>query len=274
MQRAEKMQVIGLCRFSYPAIGGFQTTHESVEDRRRFLYQHDRLEERFRLFETVALPGFKKQSDDDFQLIIVVGDCLPKLAYDRLNDLTGGFKQVRIVAKPPGRHRKVMQDVLNSARNNPDQPCLQFRHDDDDAVAVDFVERLRGCVRDCVGLFEKRAMVAVDFNSGYLARATADGIQAARVHRPLITAGLGMYVRGGQQKSIMNFAHNRINRAMPVVTRPDTPMWVRGLNRFNDSPRTRKIDVGLTPLTRQQELEFQTRFAIDQDMVRRSHAKP
>lgn len=274
MRHAEKMQVIGLCRFSYPAIGGFQTIHESVEERRRFLYQHDRLEERFRLFETVALPGFKKQSDEDFQLVIVVGDCLPKPAFDRLNDLTGGLKQVRIVAKPPGRHRKVMQEILNSARNNPDQPCLQFRHDDDDAVAVDFVERFRGCVRDCIGLFQRHAMVAVDFNCGYLARANADGIQAVRVHRPLISAGLGMYVRGGQQKSIMNFAHNRINRAMPVVTRPDSPMWVRGLNRFNDSPRTRNMDVALNPLTRQQELEFQTRFAIDPDMVRRSHAKP
>jgi hypothetical protein len=27
------MQVIGLCRFSYPAIGGFQVEHETLEER-------------------------------------------------------------------------------------------------------------------------------------------------------------------------------------------------------------------------------------------------
>ena len=37
------MQVIGLCRFSYPAIGGFQIEHETLENRIGFLYAEDRL---------------------------------------------------------------------------------------------------------------------------------------------------------------------------------------------------------------------------------------
>jgi hypothetical protein len=31
------MQVIGLCRFSYPASGGFQRIHETNEERRAYL---------------------------------------------------------------------------------------------------------------------------------------------------------------------------------------------------------------------------------------------
>jgi hypothetical protein len=50
------MQVIGLCRFSYPAIGGFQVEHETIEDRIAYLYADARIEERFRLMEAVALP--------------------------------------------------------------------------------------------------------------------------------------------------------------------------------------------------------------------------
>ncbi|WP_050605024.1 putative rhamnosyl transferase [Ruegeria sp. 6PALISEP08] len=266
------MQVLGLCRFSYPAIGGFQTAHASVEERRQFLYQPDRLEERFRLFESIALPGLRQQTDEDFRLLIVVGECLPKPAFERLHDLTADLKQVRIAIKPPGRHRKVMQEVLNAARLSLDHPCLQFRLDDDDAVAVDFVERLRGTVGDCTGLFQKRTIVAIDFNCGYLARADAKGIAAIRVHRPLMTAGLGMFIQGGIRKSIMNFTHNRINRAMPVITRPEDPMWVRGLNRFNDSPRTRNLDVNLSPLSPQQEDEFLARFAINVSHVRQVHS--
>ena len=50
------MQVIGLCRFSYPGIGGFQIEHDSLEDRIAFLYAPERLEERFRFFECFTLP--------------------------------------------------------------------------------------------------------------------------------------------------------------------------------------------------------------------------
>jgi hypothetical protein len=50
------MQVIGLCRFSYPALGGFQVLHDTTEDRMAYLWSKERLEERFRLLETVALP--------------------------------------------------------------------------------------------------------------------------------------------------------------------------------------------------------------------------
>ena len=137
------MQVIGLCRFSYPAVGGFQITHDTIDDRRRYLFSRKRLEERFRLFESVTLPSFRAQTDEDFQLLIVIGDCLPKPSFDRLHDLTKGIKQIQIIQRSPDRHRKVMREVLNSARLNRDHPCLQFRHDDDDAVSINFIERLR-----------------------------------------------------------------------------------------------------------------------------------
>lgn len=95
------MQVIGLCRFSYPAIGGFQVEHETIEDRIAFLYEETRLEERFRLLETVALPCLKEQTDPDFDLVIVIGDQLSKPHVDRLHDMTSDMPQVQIQAHPP-----------------------------------------------------------------------------------------------------------------------------------------------------------------------------
>ena len=74
---ANYMQVIGLCRFSYPAIGGFQVEHETLEERITYLYDPNRLQERFRLLETIALPCLRHQTDQNFDLIIVVGDSLP-----------------------------------------------------------------------------------------------------------------------------------------------------------------------------------------------------
>ena len=53
------MQVIGICRFSWPGIGGFQVEHETLEQRIAFLYAPERMEERFRTFETVTLPPLR-----------------------------------------------------------------------------------------------------------------------------------------------------------------------------------------------------------------------
>ena len=53
------MQVIGLCRFSYPAIGGFQVEHAKIAEREAYLYAEDRMEQRFRTFESFTLPCMK-----------------------------------------------------------------------------------------------------------------------------------------------------------------------------------------------------------------------
>ena len=267
------MQVIGLCRFSYPAIGGFQTMHDTTEARRRHLYSPARLEERFRLFEACALPGLRAQTDDDFQFLILTGNCLPLSAKNRLRELTAGLRQVQIVERDPARHRPVMKEVLNAARKNPDQPCLQFRHDDDDAVSVDFVDLLRRAARDSDGLIQRNKTVAIDFNQGFLARFGTSGIQATRVHRPLLGVGLGMYVRGGCDLTIMNFAHHKIGNFMPVISTPEPSVWVRSLNRFNDSPKTRLGKADLSPLTPDLATEFHQRFKIDQDAVRHIYSE-
>ena len=266
------MQVIGLCRFSYPAIGGYQVEHASIHERRQYLYNMARMEERFRLFETVALPCFREQTDEDFELLVLIGDCLPKAYKDRLYDLTSDIKQIRIVRRPSGQHRTVVKEILHSARKDPDQPCIQFRHDDDDSVSVDLVERLRLAVIDAKKLTEINQTIGLDFNSGFLARFGPDGIQAAQVFRSLLGVGLGMYIAGGCRHTIMSFTHHKIGRFMPVISYPDAPMWVRTLNNFNDSPHARASKAELLPLSPEQEGEFIARFGIEQDVVKRVHS--
>lgn len=268
------MQVIGLCRFSYPAIGGFQVEHDSIDERIAFLYAEERLEERFRLMECIALPCLKAQSDPDFDLIIVIGDSLPERHVNRLRDLTADMPQVRIHREPPRKQREVMKEILNNARRDPSQPCLQFRHDDDDAVSLDFIERLRGAVADCPGLIARHRTVGFDFNKGYVAEVGANGIAASAIYRPFYVASLGMYVRGNCPLTIMNFAHEKIPQFMPTVSFADEAMFVRTHNGFNDSRQKPVKPVPVTALTPEQEAEFCYRFGIDADQVRRVFSAP
>lgn len=266
------MQVIGFCRFSYPAEGGFQVEHESIEDRLAYLYSPERIEERFRHFETICLPGLKAQTDPEFLFAILVGEAMPEPYLERLMVLVEDFEQAVVIPRAPGPHRKVCQEVINSLRVM-DQPCLQFRHDDDDAVSVQFVQRLKKAASDCAPLLDQHRLVGFDWNRGYVARPDAQGICAEPTVHPYWGVAQAVAVKPGVRQTIMNFGHQKINQFMPTVTFCDEPMYVRGHNDHNDSRQKKHVKpVDLPRLNAEDEAEFQALFAIDSDHVRKVFA--
>ena len=268
------MQVIGLCRFSYPALGGFQVEHDTTAERMAFIWARQRLEERFRLFETIALPCLKAQTDDDFDLIILSGDAFPAEHEDRLRALCAGMPQIQIVKQPPRNNREVCKELLTAARRKPGQPCIQFRHDDDDAVSVEFVAKLRAAAQDVKPLTKQHRTVGMDWPRGRVAEVGAHGISATEIYRPYYVAALGVHIAGNTQMTIHNFMHERIPRFMPCVTYPDPDMFVRTHNGFNDSRQKQVKDVPVTPLRSQDEALFRDRFAVDIDHVRHVFSAP
>jgi len=92
---------------------------------------------------------------------------MPRLYRDRLKGVLDPLPPAQIVAMPPGHHRRdVMKEVLNASRTHPKDSCLQFRFDDDDAVGLDFIDRLRETVYNCSTLTTKQPMFAVDLKCG------------------------------------------------------------------------------------------------------------
>ncbi|APX23311.1 MAG: hypothetical protein CML50_02775 [Rhodobacteraceae bacterium] len=266
------MQVIGFCRFSYPAQGGFQVEHDDTTAREAYLYAPARLEERFRHFEAICLPGLRAQTDRDFVFLVLTGTSLPARYRDRLEALLSDLPQARVVSRPPGPHRAVCQEVINAARDM-DRPCLQFRHDDDDAVAVDFVETLREAALDTSALRAKHRLVGYDWNRGYVARPDAEGLCGEETVTPFWGVAQAMAVKPGVKQTIMNFGHNKILRFMPTVTFTDRPMYVRGHNDHNDSRQKSHVKPAALPrLDTTAEALLRERFAIDADQVRRIFA--
>ncbi|MCC5983430.1 MAG: putative rhamnosyl transferase [Rhodobacteraceae bacterium] len=226
-------EVIGLCRFSYPALGGFQRRHDTPEDRARYLYAPARLEERFRLFETVTLPSLRAQTDPDFTFLVVIGTEFPQR--DRLEALLADLPQAVIRAFPPGRHRDVMARAITEVRRPGLRFSLQFRLDDDDGVGCRFVERLRRTVHEAQPIFERNRRVAIDFNRGHVMRASAAGIHALPVTRAYWTPGLAVALQQDCRQTVMNFGHQELWKHMPALTMTDPDMFIRGINHHNDS---------------------------------------
>lgn len=263
------MQTIVFCRFSYPAEGGFQVDHTTIEERRTYLYAPDRMEARLSLFEHFCLPGLMSQTDPDFDLVVLVGTCLPDRYLARLQRLLQPLPQARIVARDPAPHRQVCQSVLNAARRHINQPCLQVRHDDDDALAVDFVAKLRKAVGECERLVLGNKLVGFDWNRGYtLCASDRNPFEITETVTPYLGVAQAMAVQGGVRQSQMNFAHSRINRFMPTVTFTDPPMFLRAHHAHNDSrqkPHVTQPDFHAPTLDHIEMLS--RRFALTADAV-------
>jgi hypothetical protein len=262
---ASRAQVIGICRFSYPALGGFKTEHETPEARARFLYAPERLDERFRLFEAFTLPSLRAQKDQDFTFLVVTGDDLPKDRMDQLRDLTRDIPQVRITPLPPGIHRHVLRDAINAVRDR-NRWTIQFRHDDDDAINVGFIRECRRILRDHYKLFQQNGHGIIDFTRGYNARGSVEGILAEPANTLFLGVAYAIIFRPGQHLTVMNFFHHRAWEHLQAIVRTDPDMWVRGVNDHNDSrePLGRKAEL----LSPQDEARFQKAFGISSDRVR------
>ena len=266
---SKDMQVIGLCRFSYPALGGFQVEHKSPEARAAYLYDPARIDERFRMFEAFTLPALRAQTDEDFTFVVVIGEDFPTPMRNRLESLLADLPQAQVQAWPSGPHREVMREAINAVREERKSPCLQFRMDDDDAVSVHFVERLRTLAGECRPLLRHNTHVAFDFNTGWVASPGANGIRAVQVVEHLWTPALAMSTKGKHRNTIMNFGHTKLGRFMPVITMPTPHMFLRGHNDHNDSRQKENIRrFNLEPLDVEGEALFRAEFNVDADAVR------
>ena len=229
------------------------------------------MEERFATFETMTLPPLRAQTDPDFTFVVVIGDSLPAQYRARLKAVLADMPQAVIQSHPPEQHRPVMKRIINSVRRMDNTPCLQFRMDDDDAVAVDFIARLREAAGDVRDLAARRDVLGIDFNRGYIVRPGPQGIAAIETSAPYQTAALAMMVSPTSRHTIMNFAHNKLPEKMTTVTLTDSIMMLRGHNDYNDSRQGPSAKPHkLTLLDEAGEAVLRDRFAIDCDAVRRA----
>lgn len=265
------MKVIGLCRFSYLAYGGFQVDFENLEEKSAYLYAPERMKERFRTFETLTLPSLRAQTDPDFIFLVVTGETLPPEHLSRLEDMTADLPQVQIRTYPPRRHRPIMQQAINVAREDFDTPCLQFRLDDDDAVGIDFVERLRRETARLAEFAKDHELLGIDFNRGFIVRPGPDGLSGTEHFQPYVTSALAVRVAAGSKNTVMNFSHYKVNQVMPTITLTDEDMLLRSHGDYNDSRQGPGIKAPKMRLLEGDEADYiKARYGIDVEAVRRA----
>jgi hypothetical protein len=262
----DEMQVIGLCRFSYPALGGFQREHETIEQRKAFLYDTARLRHRLRLFQSFNLPSILAQTDTDFQFLILIGDDLPNWARECLHDLTATADHIKILSHPPKPHRQIAAQVILNHVDATHSHSIQLRLDD--ALHRTFVERLKNDAAAGITAYAAKPRFALDYARGYAIGPTAEGLHAQELVRNLWTPALAAVFKTSAKNTIMNFGHHKLDQHMPVISDWETPMFLRSFHDENDSSSARELDrFNFAPLTPQQQ-QFKTEFNVDVEKVK------
>ena len=238
-----ELQVLGLCRWSYPAApGAFQKdAGETLEDIRAALYSPERLEPRLFYLEHVVLPCLRAQTDKDFKILLLMGDHLPASWRGRVLQLIADLPQVVPLFHAEGQpHRDVCLEVMRAARDPQAEAVAEFRLDDDDAVAVDFVRRTRQHFDRMRKVFRAEGRLALDFNSGFILKTSADGIGVQPVAARYWTPGLVIYLPVDGKHSLMNFHHAQMWKRITMLCWPRKPMFIRGAHGQNDSSVSEK----------------------------------
>ena len=267
------MRVIGICRFSYPAVGGFKRMHDTVEDREAYLYAPERMELRFRHFETLTLPSIAAQKRKDFTFLVLIGKSLPKPYRDRLYDLTAGIEQIKIVESVPMRHRLAMQLSIKEELGDDKTESIQFRLDDDDAVGVNFIRSVLWFVKHTAAMRKRWRYMAIEFNHGFSVKLSDQGIMTEDVLTPFWACGLAVLFRPGDPRTVMNFAHHKLHHNMVTMINPTPYMYLRSKHDDNDSAANYNPGP-MHPLTDKQRALFKAQFNVDEDQVKAVFSAP
>lgn len=256
-----RIQAIGVVRFSYLCEGGFQITHDTLGARRDFLFQPQRINERFALFEQITLPAIRAQTDPDFLLIVVVSADMPPAYFDRLAALLDNIPQVALVPMDPMPMTAAMKIAVNQFKDPDADIIAHFRLDDDDAVAVDFVEKLRAAFIVNQNLFTPTKRLALDFQNGFVVQASPQSTLIQPVIEQLWTPALCVFLTPRSTGNALTFPHARLGNHMQIIADQTAPMFVRSANAFNDSKRWLNR-LNLVPLKDETRATLWDRFRI------------
>jgi hypothetical protein len=239
MARADN-QIVGVCRFSYPAAGGFRLSSLGSGALEDALWDPVRMQRRFALFENVCLPSLAAQTDPGFTLVVLCGDAMPPRWRRRLKALRETYPFLHVCAVEPAGPLQATRRAFRVGARAEVPFVTGFRIDDDDALAIDYVERLRARADAMLdaGWADAETPVAITFQSGLFWALDAPG---QPVYRYTETSPPGqasaMVTPFDFQHNIFRWTHTHLAAHVRLWSEPGPETFVRTLHGGNDSDR-------------------------------------
>lgn len=230
------IQPVGICRFSLLTEGGFKHGPSSQEERAAYLFDEQRMALRMAWFTHALMPSIRAQTDQDFIFVVLASDLMPQKWRDQLAAAVKGCDAIRLDFVAPGKHHEICNNAIHRYTSPEADIVAQFRLDDDDALARDYISRVRSDFHNYLaGLYYKFQKISSDYTSGFILEADGNEAQLYQIHAMTWTCGQTVYLPPHSAKSLFIWPHHQLHKSMPTVTLNDSNMFLRGRHGTNDS---------------------------------------
>jgi hypothetical protein len=266
MAKRDDNQIIGVCRFSYLGEGGFQTQKNDFDTAAEILYAVPRMLRRFAFFENICLPSLAAQTDGDFTLVALIGDTMPFRWRKRLKGLMEEYPFLEVCTLEAAGPLNSTRRAYRRAWNGRSTYITGFRIDDDDAVAMDYIEKTRAISDQLLtlGWADAETPAAICFHRGiYWDMARPDEEEQFWDFSEKEPLGLAsaMITTPEGMANIYRWNHRKLASNVRCWIDPNEYMFVRTLHDHNDSDRSIPPDARALPAW-QAKKQFRERFGL------------
>jgi Putative rhamnosyl transferase len=229
----ESRSIYGHIRFSFYGLTDTRAKPDADGTGLARLYDEARMARRFFLFENLTLPSLIHQTDRDFRTVIMSSSLMPDRYKERLSALAAKLPGAVVEYSHHQRgdlafHKYMVEAAGYKGRST----SVHFRLDDDDAVSVNYIARLREVSR----VLSPSTHITFPTGIFLFPVSATKAVGTSMMQQRFLTAiGLATVNGGNFQKNPFQMMHGNVWTRWPVVSDPSFASHIRSQHFDNDT---------------------------------------
>lgn len=232
-------KVIGVLRFSVLTPTYYSERFSTLDKTSEHLFSDERMELRFRIFENLCLPSLIRQSDPDFDCVVLTAETLPLKHLQRLSDLIEPLANIHCIPVGTDKHYQLIKGGYNTIPVDGCSHRIMFRLDDDDAVDIDFIKRTKHLAAGLLDVQGPDTPFVIAYNRGFYVE-TKDGgndVFDACERAPLST-GTTLVAPVDYPRNPYRYVHRVLAQHYNTFSDISVPAFIRTVHGDNKSNPT------------------------------------
>lgn len=229
-------KTIGVLRFSVLTPTYYSERFPTLEETAAHLFSDARMDLRFRVFENLCLPSLVRQSDADFDAIIMTAQSMPERHLTRLRTILEPHPNLHLRPVGTGNHYAMLREAYKSIPTDGCTHRIMFRLDDDDAVDMEFVARTKRIARGLFQLHEEVPPTIIAYNRGFYVAQDGDTTDVFdAVERAPLSTGVTLVAPLDHPTNPYRFVHRKFAQHYNVYSDISVPGFIRTIHGDNKS---------------------------------------
>jgi Putative rhamnosyl transferase len=263
-----RAKVIGVLRFSVLTPTYYSERFASLDETAVHIFSDERMELRFRIFENLCLPSLIRQSDEDFDCVVLTGESMPPRHLNRLKALLDPLPNIHCMPVGTEKHYQLIKGGYNSIPVDDCSHRIMFRLDDDDAVDIDFVKRTKYLASGLLDLQGPETPFVIAYNRGfYVESQEGENDIFDSCERAPLSTGTTLVAPVDYPRNPYRFVHRALAQHYNTFSDISVPAFIRTIHGDNKS---RPTQMGQTHKLNPRMISRQLRrhFGVDMDMLK------